>query len=359
MSVLKQQIRRWAATGAAVGLAGLGCVAMAQAPNEGDGPKVGDHLKGIDSKQYRVDQNKRDFAEITFSVDADVEHFVRYSNGNYVKWRKKVRFDGKARLKYVYGGGIYTTGALDDMADLPPFAEAQYMAEGWQACEKETDPVKMGQCTAAATAAGEAKAKRCRETPVASREAQGCGGGSSAAPHGMFDVLGPTRDADRYDETPEGDLRAWEAITCIGRTKVNGRGEGLDRSLADQVYTLSITGDYETADPTKTGTTQGCSAGATINVKTGEVRLFLRPSPRNIMTKTIYSDHRGTARAPFPTFEGLEGLRDGIAIDLVIPPGSKTFSGAWRPPTKPISSPDDPGVTHRVQTVVNYAFVGE
>lgn len=359
MPFSRQQTRQSLLACGVAAIASLGCVAMAQAPAESEAPKVGDHLKGVDSKQYRIDQNKRDFAEVTFSVDSDVEHFVKYPNGAYVKWTKKVRFDGKARLKYAYGGGIYTTGALDDLEDLPAFAEAQYIAEGWKACETETDVVKMGQCTAAATMAGEAKAKRCRDIPAAAREAQGCGGGSSAPPRGMYDVLGPNRDADRYDETPEGDLRAWEAMTCIGRTKVNGKGEGVDPSSSTPGYTLSITGEYETADPTKPGGTQGCWAGATIDVKTGEVRLMLRPSPRNIVTRTTYSDFRGSSKAPFPTFEELEGLRDGIVIDLKIAPGAKTFQGAWRPPRKPGVSSDAPGVMHKVQTLVNYHFESE
>jgi hypothetical protein len=62
-------------------------------------------------------------------------------------------------------------------------------------------------------------------------------------------------------------------------------------------------------------------------------------------------------RAPFKTFAGLPG--DSITLDLVIPPGSKTFSGSWSPPSRPISSPDDPGVTHKIQTVVHYNFNSE
>jgi|GEM_PF-2693975 len=327
-----------------------------QPPKDTDAPPVGDHMKGIESKEYRIDPNKRDFAEITFSVDSDVEHFTQFPGRNYVKWRKKIRFDGKVRLKYVYGGGIYTTGGLAEMEQLPPTKEIEYIAEGWKACEKETDPVAMGTCTAAATRAGEAKFKKCSATPPASREAEGCGGGTSKPPPFMGDYVGPSRGKDRYDETPQGDLRAWEAMTCIGRTKVHGFGEGFDQSLTAQVYTITISAEHE-AEALHVGTSGGCTAGATVDVKTGKVQLFLQPSPRNIMTKTTYSDFRKVARAPFKTFEGLEG--DSIMLDLVIPPGSKTFSGSWSPPSKPISSPDDPGVTHKVQTVVHYNFNSE
>lgn len=369
MTLFRSRIRSSALVCAVAGLAGLHGVALAQAPaivtqipqttqppKETDAPPVGDHMKGIESKEYRIDPDKRDFAEITFSVDAVVEHFTQYPDRNYVKWQKKVRFDGKVRLKYVYGGGVYTTGGLAEMEPLPPTKEIEYIAEGWKACEEETDPVKMGSCTAAATQAGEAKFKKCNATPPAARESEGCGGGTGTPPQFMGDYLGPNRGKDRYDETPQGDMRPWEAMTCIGRTKVTGGGEGFDQSLTAQVYTFTIMADHE-AEALHVGTSNGCTAGATVDVKTGKVQLFLQPSPRNIMTKTTYSDFRGASRVSFKTFEGLEG--DSIMLDLTIPPGSKTFSGSWSPPSKPISSPDEPGVTHKVQTVVHYNFNSE
>lgn len=375
---------------AAIVLAGLGGIAFAQAPaivtqipqtpppKPDDAPDVGDHIpKGYDSESYKVEANKRDFAEITFSVDADEEYAVEYGNGNYVRWQKKTRFDGKVRLKFVYGGGTYIVGGLDDMEIPLAKNEAEFIAEGWQACEKETDAIAMGKCTAAATEAGEAKFKKCQKTPPALRAAEGCGGGGAGkAPPFLGDITGPNRDKDTYNERPRGDVRPWEAMTCIGRTKVKGLGSGYDTTTTIKPYTFAIDGDHE-AEALAVGTTQGCSAGATVNVKTGEVTLFLQPSPRNIMTTTKYSDFRvtgagpvrpgegaegssntfrGTSRAPFKTFEGIKG--DSINLHFFIPPGSKTFSGSWSPPAGATASPTEPNATHKVQTVVRYNFVG-
>jgi len=318
-------------------------------PGAGDGPK-----------SREVEPDKRDFGEIKFSVEADIKDHIRYTDQNYSKSTRRVRFDGVVRLKYVYGGGTFTEGAPAELLDttLPPERELQFIMEGFSLCEKETDAAKMGACTGDATRAGQEKFAKCNKANAAERLKLGCGGGSAGAPPPfMGDFVGGSKGKDRFDPNEEKDVRFWQPMTCSGGAIVSGLGEGYDSTWQrDPAFKFKISGNW-TADPRAVGSSGGCAASALINVKTGEVKLSLLPGPVYIQTQYAYDNYRGTTKVGERAFEEIEGMA-GVVIDLKIPPGSKSFQGSWRPPaTSSAKSTSDRGRT--VETIVNYSFSHE